>query len=354
MKVYGVVMASGVGSRFWPLSRNAKPKQLLNLSGKDAMVNEAIDRLSGVVSRENIYVVTNEIQAEEMKKTTRGKLPLNNVLIEPIARNTTSCIGYAALKIVKSVGDGIMVITPSDAYIRDGEEFSKILKKAVEIAEKTDKLITVGITPSYPATGYGYIKFGESDGAAKPVLKFVEKPEKELAEKYLASGSYLWNSGMFVWKASVILQKIKTYLPENYACFEKISEAMGRFDEKKRIEEIYSGMPSISIDYGVMEKCDDILVIPGEFGWNDVGSWDTFEAMREKDGFGNVICGNAVVKDVKNSTIFSGGRTVALIGVDNLVVVETKDAVLVCPKDRAQEVKDIVDKLKSDGREELL
>ena len=221
MKIYGVIMAGGGGTRFWPLSRKKTPKQLLNLSGKELMINEAVDRLSLVTEKSNIFVVTNTSQAEQMLKATSGRIEPDHLLIEPAARNTAACIGYSAFEIIKKYGDGIMVITPSDAYIRNNEEFARVLRIAIDEAEQTDSLLTVGITPTYPATGYGYINFETSKNPIKNVLKFVEKPNRETAQTYLLDGSYVWNSGMFIWKASVILKYFKQFLPDIYINLEK-------------------------------------------------------------------------------------------------------------------------------------
>ncbi|MDE6411202.1 MAG: mannose-1-phosphate guanylyltransferase, partial [Clostridia bacterium] len=198
MKTYGVVMAGGGGTRFWPLSRKDTPKQLLNLSGKDIMVNEAIDRLAHIADYKDIFVVTNVSQKKKMLGLLNGRLSENHILAEPAARNTAACIGYAAMEIVKKYGDGIMVITPSDAYIRHESVFAEVLKTAVKAAEDTDKLVTIGITPTFPATGYGYIQYAKSNTPVKSVLRFVEKPNKETAEEYLKGGDFVWNSGMFI------------------------------------------------------------------------------------------------------------------------------------------------------------
>lgn len=354
MKTYGVIMAGGGGTRFWPLSRKQAPKQLLNLSGNDIMVNEAIDRLARVADYKDIFIVTNAAQKTKMLKLVGGRVADNHILVEPAARSTAACIGYAAIEIMKKYGDGIMVITPSDAYIKDNKKFAEVLKTAVDAAEKSDKLVTIGITPTFPATGYGYIQYENSSKPVKSVLKFVEKPNEERAKKYLESGNFVWNSGIFVWKASVILEKFKTILPEIYSYLEQIAVTFGKSDETQQIEKIYHLIPSISVDYGIMEKCNDIMVVPADFGWNDVGSWDMFNVLHTEDTDGNIKIGDALTIDSKNTTVYSSGKLVAAVGVDNLIIVETPDAIMVCTKDKAQDVKKIVDRLKENGREELL
>ena len=276
MNTYGVIMAGGGGTRFWPMSRQEMPKQLLNLSGKETMVNETIDRIGQVIDKNDIFIVTNVCQWKPMADVTKGRIEPKKILAEPAARNTAACIGYAAMEIIKKYGDGVMCVFPADHYIKDEKGFAEILNKAISVAEREDKLVTIGITPTFPATGYGYIEFNKNeDSVAKKVIQFVEKPNLELAKEYVAKGSFAWNSGMFVWRASVILNKFKEFLPEVYQCIVKIGDAMGTPDEEKVINEIYPVIPKISVDYGIMEKADNVVVIDGEFGWNDVGSWDT-------------------------------------------------------------------------------
>jgi mannose-1-phosphate guanylyltransferase len=355
MKTYGVIMAGGGGTRFWPLSRQAEPKQLLNLSGKDLMVNETIDRISTFADQQDIFIVTNETQVPKMKEATADRIWPDHILAEPSARNTSACIGYAALEIVKKYGDGIMCIFPSDHFIKNQPEFTRVLKEAVSVAEQEDKLITLGITPTFPSTGYGYIKFDKQDtGLAKPVVEFKEKPDEETAKTYVASGEYAWNSGMFIWKASTILAKFRELLPEVSACLEQIGDAMNTPAEQQVIQEVYPTIPSISIDYGIMEKSKDVLVISAEFGWNDVGSWDNLGVLYEEDANGNVLAGKQLNIDTKNCISYSKKRLIATVGVEDLIIVETEDAILVCDKNRAQDVKLVVDRLKEQGESEYL
>ena len=358
MKVYGVIMAGGGGTRFWPLSRKATPKQLLNLTGKELMVNEAVDRLSFVADKSDIFIVTNVTQVPSMLEATKERLKSDHILSEPSARNTAACIGYAAMEIVRKYGDGVMIITPADHYIKDEAGFVRILNSAVRCADETGKLVTIGINPTFPSSGFGYIRYNKNEnGDAKAVIEFKEKPDVATAKEYVASGEYAWNSGMFAWKASVILDKFKEYIPDIYADLDKIGNAMNTADEKKVIDEVYPNIRKISVDYAVMEPAaatGDVLVIPGEMGWNDVGSFDMMEVLRDKDVNGNIIEGDVVAVDCKDSIILSSEKTVTCVDVENLVVVETKDAIMVCPKDKAQSVKKIVEKLQATGRDELL
>ena len=353
MKTYPVIMAGGGGLRFWPLSRRSRPKQLLNLSGKDVMINETIERLTRIAAKDDIYIVTNAGLKREMAEATKGRIPAGNIFYEPSARNTAACIGYAAFKLRQLHGDGVMVVSPSDAYIGEEEEYARILRAAVRAAQETDSLVTVGVTPTFPATGYGYIEFA-GDGRVKKVRKFVEKPDEDRAKEYIASGGYVWNSGVFVWKTSVILEKFRKLLPDLYSGLERIAAAFGSPEEEQILNEVYPQLRSVSVDYGIMEKCDDILVVTGEFGWSDVGSWDRIDALHPADRNGNVTFGDAWVLDGKDTTVYSTGRCVAAIGVEDLVIVETKDAVMVCRRSNAQDVKKIVEMLKEKGRNELL
>lgn len=363
MKTYGVIMAGGGGTRFWPLSRHEVPKQLLNLSGKDLMINETVDRVSTIADKSDIFIVTNVDQVPGMEKAVAGRINPDHILSEASARNTAACVGYAAMEIVKKYGDGVMTIFPADHYIKDEASFTRVLKGAVEIAEKEDCLVTLGITPTFPCTGYGYIKFdknevgtvaADSSIVARKVQEFKEKPDLATAEEYVASGSYAWNSGMFVWKASVILDQFKKLLPDVYACLEKMGEAMGTANEKQVINEIYPTIPSISIDYGIMEKSDIVNVISAEMGWNDVGSWDNLGVLYDEDENGNVFAGDHLSIDTKGCITYSKKRLISTIGVENLIIVETDDAIMVVDKSRAQDVKMLVDELKAQGRTELL
>ena len=355
MKVYGVNMAGGVGTRFWSLSRQEDPKQFLNLSGKDRRIKGTIDRIATVADKENIFIVTNVTQVPKMETAVAGRVAKDHILSEPSARNTAACIGYAALEILKKYGDGIMCIFPSDHFIKNQAAFTEILTEAVKAAETEDKLITLGITPTFPSTGYGYIKFDPKDtGLAKQVVEFKEKPDEETAQRYVESKEYAWNSGMFIWKASTILESFRSLLPDVYEPLMKIAEAMNTPREAQVIEEIYPTIPSISIDYGILEKSPDVKVISADMGWNDVGSWDNLGVLYDADEQGNVVAGKHIGIDTRDSIIYGSKRLITTVGVENLIVVETEDAILVCDKSRAQDVKKIVDQLKEEGQQEYL
>lgn len=357
MQRYGVIMAGGGGTRFWPLSRQKTPKQMLNLTGNDLMINETVDRMATAVPKENIFVVTAAVQAPQMLEATADRVKPDHVLAEPAARNTAACIGYAAMEVVKKYGDGVMLITPADHYIKDVPTLTQVFNTAIETAEKTDKLVTIGIKPTFPSTGFGYIKYRHGEDAAKTVVEFREKPDAATAQQYVDSGEYVWNSGMFIWKASVILTKFKEYIPDIYADLEKIGSAMGTEAEQQVLNEVYPNIRKISIDYAVMEPSaakGDVLTVPGDFGWNDVGSWDMMSVLHDADADGNILLGNTLAVNTTNSICYSSGKLVSVVGLDNVVVVETPDAIMVCPKDRAQDVKLIVDKLAEQQKKEYL
>lgn len=355
MKKYGVIMAGGGGTRFWPLSRQKTPKQLLNLTGNDLMINETLDRISGCIPYDDIFIITNKMQGNAMLNAVQGKVAKERILLEPSSRNTAACIGYSAIEILSKYGDGIMCVFPADHYIEKKEEFVRILNTAIAEAEKGDNLLTIGVTPSFAATGYGYIKYAKSENAVScKVEEFVEKPNYTLAKEYLENGNYLWNSGMFVWKASVILKEIERYLPEVFECLMKIKRVLGKKNEQELVNEIYPKIPQISIDYGILERSDKVLVLPGDFGWNDVGSWDMLEKVRPKDQYGNVVVGNVINVATENSVVYSTDKLVATVGLDNIVVVQTPDAILVCDKNNAQQVKKVVDELQKAGKNQFL
>ena len=358
-RIYGVIMAGGGGTRFWPLSRHTMPKQLLNLSGRDRMINETVDRIAAIADKSDIFIVTNVDQVPGMQAavTVTGRVAADHILAEPSARNTAACIGYAAMEILKKYGDGIMTIFPSDHFIRDQKAFEEVLKYACNVADSEDCLVTLGIEPTFACTGYGYIRYDRGEGSglsASKVLEFKEKPDSETAKKYVESGNYAWNSGMFVWKASVILDRMRELLPDVYSCIERIGDAMGTPDEKKVIGEVYPTIPSISIDYGIMEKASDVRVISADMGWSDVGSWDNLGEIYDEDVDGNVFAGDHLAIDTKGCITYSEKRLITTIGVSDLIIVETEDAILVCDKNRAQDVKLAVERLKEEGRNELL
>ncbi|MBO4845233.1 MAG: mannose-1-phosphate guanylyltransferase [Lachnospiraceae bacterium] len=357
MKAYGVIMAGGGGTRFWPLSRADKPKQFLNLSGKNTMVVDTANRLSKVADKDDIFVVTNAKTVDATIEQTKGILRPDHILGEPAARNTAACIGYAAMEITKKYEDGVMVIVPSDHFIKNEEQFALVLSKAIYTAEETDRLVTVGIKPTFPSTGYGYIKYNaDTDGIAKDVEEFVEKPDLETASEYVDSGEYAWNSGMFIWKASTILKYFERLLPDIYRCLVRIGDAMGTEREQEVLEEVYPDIPKISIDYGIMERADNVMMLEGDFGWNDVGSFDAFDQIHDQDANGNVVMADSCIINSKDNVLYSTqeGHLIATLGIEDLVIAHTKDVTLICAKDKAQDIKLFVERLKEEGKDSYL
>ena len=356
MNNYGVVMAGGGGTRFWPLSRQELPKQFLNLTGDDLMVNETINRLQPTIKTEDVFIVTNVNQAPLMRETTAGAILPNHILAEPAARNTAACIGYAAIEIRKKYGDGIMGVFASDHYIKNVEGFNRTLQQAINLATETDNLITIGIKPTFPAVGYGYIKYDANETSKNfhEVVEFVEKPDIKTARKYIRDGGYLWNSGMFVWKVSTILRYFEKLLPDVYECLQKIENAMQTDKEQEVLDAVYPTIPKISIDYGIMERAHEVMVVESQFDWSDVGSWDALEALHEKDASGNITNREQILIDTSNCVVYAKSKLIATLGVEDLIIVEAEDAIMVCHKDKAQSVREIPDELKKQGKLEFL
>ncbi|MFP4596963.1 MAG: mannose-1-phosphate guanylyltransferase [Persicimonas sp.] len=351
-----VILAGGSGKRFWPLSRRTRPKQLIRLWDDIPMIEATVDRLEELGSRDKTFVVL----GEHLVEPTREALEDVSFIVEPAARNTAPAIGLAAAFSLERFGDEPMAVFPADHYIGDIHKFRMCLNLARAKAEE-GHIVTLGIEPTSAETGYGYIHYREpTDGrhriAARPVLEFVEKPSRKVAEQYVESGDYAWNSGMFVFRPSVLFGEMERQLPEMYKSMMRIRQAIGTDEEQEVIAECFADMESISIDYGIMEGAEDVVVIPSTFSWSDVGHWAAIDEVRETDGNDNVVEAEALLKDVSDSVIYSEGtdRLIAVCGVDGLVVVDTPDALLVVPKDRAQDVKAIVEQLEEDGRDDLL
>ncbi|MCC7202762.1 MAG: mannose-1-phosphate guanylyltransferase/mannose-6-phosphate isomerase [Nitrospirae bacterium] len=360
-------MAGGSGTRFWPLSREAMPKQLLRIDGDETLIQQTIARVRPLIAPGHIHVVTNKSQAEQIKYQVQ-ELNRDNFIIEPAARNTAAAIGLAAVYLNHQNPDSVMGILPADHVVKNKEKFIETMRNAFKTASD-GYLVTIGIKPSRPETGYGYIHAGTSlkiplnppfskgETFSTPVFcvdRFTEKPDIETARAYLADGSYFWNSGMFVWKTSVILDEIERHMPSLGKGLREIKEAIGKGDEASVVSKVFSGLESVSIDYGVMEKSDKVVVIPADLGWSDVGSWTALDEITAKDTRGNVIAGNVVDVESRDSIIYASNRLVATAGLSDMVVVDTEDATLVCHKDRAQDVKKIVEELKKRGAEEHL
>lgn len=354
MKTTAVIMAGGKGERFWPKSRTSKPKQFLSLtSDGETMIQKTVKRLLPVVDMEDIFIVTNSTYTALVSEQL-PEIPSENILAEPCARNTAPCIAFAAAVINRKYDDAVMLVLPSDHLIKNEILYADTLKKAVKVAENGENLVTVGITPTYAETGYGYINFGDENNGAYYVERFVEKPDLPTAEKYLASGKYLWNSGMFIWKLSSIMENIQKFLPDIYNGALKIGASFGTDNFNDILEKEFTAFQSQSIDFGIMEKADNIYTIPGSFGWDDVGSWLAVERINDTDSDSNYIDGNVVAENTHHTTICGGKRLIATVGVEDIIIVDTDDVVLVCSKNSTQDVKKIIARLKEQGRNDLV
>ena len=356
MKTTALIMAGGRGERFWPKSRKNLPKQFLSLTddGK-TMIQLTVERISPLVDLEDIYIATNKDYRQLAIEQLPG-ISEENILCEPVGRNTAPCIGLGAVHIAKKYEDAIMLVLPSDHLIKFNKMYLTTLKDACQLAEKNSNLVTIGITPDYPETGYGYIKFDswEPEERAYKVERFVEKPTLEVAKEYLAAEEYLWNSGQFIWKVSTILKNIKQYMPDTYDRLMKIQEAIGTPEQEMVLDHEFHAMESQSIDYGIMEKAKDIYILPGTFGWDDVGSWLAVERIKKTNEFGNVVNGNIITVNTKNCIIQGGKKLIATVGLEDLIVVDTEDATLICAKDSAGDIKKVLENLKICNRDEYI
>jgi mannose-1-phosphate guanylyltransferase/mannose-6-phosphate isomerase len=348
--VHAVILAGGSGCRLWPLSRQHLPKQFLVLDGNASLLQTTIDRLSPTIDTKNVLIVTQEAHAKG--EAYHALLPYR-ALYEPAGRNTAPAIALAASYLMAEGGDPVMVVLPADHIIKDEVRFRAHLDIAIRAAEN-GKLVTFGIQPTRPDTGFGYIKAHCSgDAQVCEVERFTEKPDLPTAESFLKEGGYYWNSGMFVWRASVILAEIQRYLPEVHRIAQSIlDESRAGKPFQLVVEEHFAAMPSISIDYGVLEKSDRVSLIPCDIGWNDVGSWQAVHEISSKDENGNALQGNVIAVDCKNSLIRAEKRLVAAIGVEDLCVIETADAVLISKSNQTQRVREVVDALHEKGATE--
>ncbi len=355
MELYAVIMAGGVGSRFWPRSKERKPKQLIRIFGENTMIQDTVNRLKGLVKNENILVITNKIQKLRVIEQLPD-IPKENIIDEPFGKNTAACIGLASVLIKQKNPEAVTITLPSDHLIKDEEEFRKCLSTAANYAYEKKGLVTIGITPTRPETGYGYIQFDENliqNGIYK-VLTFAEKPNVATARRFIESGDFLWNSGIFIWRVDTILDQIKKYLPDLSDGLEKTESAINTPNFEKELVQVYGQLKSISIDYGVMEKSDIVYLTKADFYWNDVGNWEAVYEISDKNDEGNAMIGDIYATNTYGSYIFSPHKFTAAIGVENLIIINTNEALLVCHRNNAQDVRQIVDYLKMNKRSELI
>lgn len=353
--LHSVIMAGGSGTRFWPASRSTYPKQLLPIGTPRPLVEETVDRISELVPPERVLIVTNAAYAG-MTRELLSEVPPENVIGEPAGRDTSACIGLAALILHAGDPDALMAVMPSDHIISPPRVFCATLEAAAGLLEKRkEALVTFGIQPTFPSTGYGYIKQGlERDRvggiAFCEVESFREKPNMETAISFLQEGGYYWNSGIFMWRADTILDMIARFLPELHKGLMRLKPALGTADFQEALEQVYPSLQKISIDFGVMEKAEERIVAAVDFGWDDVGSWRVLERLLEADSSGNFVQGDFQAIEAKNNIVSARGGMVGLIGVEGLIVVHTPDATLVCKKENAEAVKKLVETLKKEYR----
>lgn len=357
LNIAAVIMAGGKGERFWPKSRTNYPKQFLSLTGDgETMIQKTFKRLNGLVQADHVFVVTNANYLHLVKEQL-PEIPQENLLCEPAARNTAPCIALAAAVIRKRFGDAVMLVLPSDHLIRHEDICMDVLCCAAQAANSGENLVTIGITPAYPETGYGYIEFSRNADAPNGVYQvdcFKEKPDIVTARSYVESGRFLWNSGMFAWKASTFLNAVQQHLPTVYEITEKFEAACDTDVFQAVLEELFPQMPSISVDFGVLEHAEHLFVIPGSFGWDDVGSWPALKRVAKTDTNGNYRDGDILTVGTKNCIFAGNKKLIAAVGIENIIVVDTDDALLVCNADSAQNVKKITEMLREQGRGDLL
>ncbi len=356
MKTAALIMAGGRGERFWPRSRKRIPKQFLNLTDADrTMIQSTVDRIAPLVAPEDIFIATNQ-EYRPLVRSQRPDIPEENILCEPVARNTAPCIGWGAVAMQRKYGDAVMLVLPSDHIVLQPQLYRSVMRNAIAVAEETDDLVTLGIPPSSPDTGYGYIQYDADTPrhSAFRVRRFVEKPDLETARRYVSSGEYLWNSGMFVWKVSAILREMRAHLPENEPVLSRIGEAMGTPEAAAVLSAEFPRLRAISIDYGVMERTKNVYVLPASFGWDDVGSWLAVGRISPANDMGNVIRGDVVTVDSTRCIVQGGKKTIAMVGLQDTIIVDTEDALLVCARDSAGDIKKVLEILRAVNRTELL
>ena len=351
-RIFPVIMAGGSGTRFWPLSRQKRPKQFLPLASEQPLIVDTLERLPPLATAEQSYVVCGPVHAPSVRRLL-PTLPKEHVIVEPVARNTAPAIGLAALHVAAKDPKGVLLVLPSDHHIANVKRFRETLKAAAALAAD-GLLTTIGITPTRPDTGYGYIHLGapladRKGQLAHRVQRFVEKPDYDRAQSYLASGDYLWNAGIFALRADVILDQIERHLPKLAAALAAIRPTLGKPTYKRTLARHFPDAEPISIDYGVMERAAEIACVPGDFGWSDVGSFAALPDVRRVDANGNVAQGEAALVDCHGCVVVGGDRVIAGVGLRDLIIVDAGDAILVVPKDRAQDVRQAVDALKARG-----
>jgi mannose-1-phosphate guanylyltransferase len=350
---YAVILAGGAGTRLWPLSRKGAPKQALRLVGNRTMFQHTVDRLRPLFAAECIFVVASDAIAEVLRPQA-PELPPSNFIVEPTGRDSAPAAGLAAIQLLKKDPDAIMAIVTADHFIADAEQFRSVLSAAAEVAV-TGTIVTLGIRPTYPATGYGYVAAGQAETIVDGFrvyrsAGFREKPDLATAVRFIEDGHYSWNSGMFIWRADRLMAEYRSQLPDLYSALIRISKGLGTDHGERTLLAEWEGIRRVSIDYGIMEHATDVAVIPAELGWSDIGSWASLLDVLDSDAEGNVFGARVVAIDTENTLVRSdggAGRLVAAIGLDGMIIVDTPDVLLVCPRSRAEQVRDIVRQLEA-------
>jgi mannose-1-phosphate guanylyltransferase len=355
--IYAVILAGGQGTRFWPMSRERRPKQFLSISASgESLFQATVRRVEALTNRSKVMVVTNHLHEALIREHAPGLW----VLSEPSARNTAASIGLAALALRARDPQAVMVVLPADHAVTDAAALTSIFKEAASLASQESVLVTIGVAPTSAHTGYGYIRRGSAiSGRAYKVQRFFEKPNLERAVKYLESGDFYWNSGMFVWRVDTILEAITTYMPELNHALQRIQPALGTAAEAQVVREAFEPLEAVSIDFGIMEHVKNaVVLVGGNFGWNDVGSWDAWAEHFKSDAQGNLLQGDGILIDCKNCVVQAApgknSRMIALVGAQDLVVIDAGDALLVCPRSHVQDVRKVVAELRARGRSELM
>jgi mannose-1-phosphate guanylyltransferase len=349
-----VVMAGGTGTRFWPYSRQNRPKQFLDILGTGkSLLQMTCDRFESMVAKNHQIIVSN-VHYEKLLKEQFPKYSKNQFFLEPQRKNTAACIAFAAYKLRQINPDAIMIVTPADHAIFQELRFLEIVNTAVEAAQD-GKLVTIGVKPNKPETGYGYIQYIESKGRVKKVKTFTEKPEQDLAEKFIDSGDFVWNTGIFVWSVKAIIEAFEKHEPEMAEVFEEGKKYYYGWKERKFIESAYAQCRSISVDYAIMEKAENVHMVPGEFGWSDLGSWGSVHELRDKDAHGNLVTGEAIIYESNNNFIhLQNGKMAIIEGLDDHLIADFKDVLLVCKKDGSSKFREFIKDIKDIKREDLL
>lgn len=353
MKTSSIIMAGGNGTRFWPMSRTKLPKQFLDLDGKGTLINKTIERLTNTVEMDSLYIVGNKKHRSIFEDQLPKNFLMENLLLEPSARNTAPAIAASVMALHKKYGNHVVVVLPSDQHIKNEDNFTTQLQKAIQLAKSSHCVVTLGIKPTYPATGYGYLNTNKISEDIFALSNFVEKPSYELALEYTQKDNYYWNAGIFVFESGVMLNHISKHMPALYVQCEKIINWNVDLQSGK-LEKLYENMPSESIDYGVMEKIDSILMVPLDCGWSDLGSWDALNTIKSEDKDKNILEGNVQALDTQGTTIVAGKKLIAAIGLKDLIVVDTEDALLICSKDDVQKIKTLVGNLKQEDQGKLV